>query len=84
MFVRGKNFSGVVICKARGKDSKFFIKKENSIYYYNSEWKKVTPSKDQLKSIDYYRFSSYFNKSFVPFKERFLDFIESSFTPEQE
>lgn len=82
MIVRGRNFTGVVICKIKGKDSKFFIKKENSIYYFNSEWKKVTPNAEQLKSINYYRFSSYSNKSFLPFKERFLDFIETSFSSE--
>ena len=82
MMVRGSRFTGVIICKARGRDSKFFIKKEKTLYYYNSGWKKVTPNKDQLKSINYYRFSSYSNKSFLPFKEKFFDFIEASFIPD--
>ena len=81
MIVYGKPFVNVHICKVKNKENKFFVKRGNELYYLKKgKWRRVVATSSQLRSIDFYRFSSYKNKKFLPFKNIFFDFISNTFT----
>lgn len=81
MYVNGISIDDTIICKVKGKDSKFFIKRGNHIYYIREgRWKHVEATDEQLSTISFYRYSSYSSKMFAPYKEMFFSFMLYNFT----
>ena len=82
MIVRDVYIPGVTIWKIKGKLNKFVVRKDNCIYYLKEgAWKAVHVTEQYLQSIPFYRYSSYSNKSFEPYKEAIYDFIIGTWGP---